>query len=99
MKDVYIARTSAVAARALGGSMVIMSPGSSLFTLNEVGTAIWAAADGRTPLSRIVEEAVCAGFDVEPAVARSDAESFVQRLAAQGLLIVSDQPIAGDGDK
>ena len=37
-----------VAARAVGGEMMIMSAkDSTLFTLNEVAMAIWEAADGR----------------------------------------------------
>jgi len=48
----YIARSSAIAARLIGGEMMIMSAvDSTFFTLNEVATLIWQAADGRTPLS------------------------------------------------
>jgi hypothetical protein len=48
---IYIARSSAIAARALAGEMMVMnSADSTFFTLNEVATAIFQAADGRTPL-------------------------------------------------
>src|SRR5438093_11740897 len=90
----YVARSSRIAARALGGEMMVMSArDSTLFTLNEVATVIWQAADGTTPLDEIVERKVCAVFDVEPAVALKDAESLVEELAARGILLVSDQPI------
>jgi len=92
MTDCYIARSSA-AARALGGSAVIMSADSSLITLNEVATAIWNAADGVTLLSEIVERAVCGQFEIDPSTARADAEDFINRLAQHGVLIVSNQPI------
>ena len=95
MSDCYIARNQAVAARALGGDMVIMAPDSSLFTLNEVGTAIWEAADGCTPLADIIQGVVCMQFDVDPETARGDAEAFVERLAKHGVLLVSDKPITG----
>ncbi len=92
----YIARSEAIAARALAGEMIVMSAkDSTLFSLNEVATVIWQAADGRTPLPEIVEQKVCTEFEVEPAQALRDAEEFVARLAEHGLLRVSEQPIAG----
>jgi Coenzyme PQQ synthesis protein D (PqqD) len=97
MSPVYIARTREVAARALGGEMMIMSArDSTLFNLNETASAIWQAADGSTPLADIVERVVCAEFDVVPEEAMKDAEDFVRDLAAHGILLVSDQPILQD---
>lgn len=90
----YIAPVTTIAARKLGDEMVIMSAvDSTLFTLNPVGAAIWQAADGCTPLAEIVENAVCAEFEVEPEAAYLDAEAFVEELANHGILRVSDQPI------
>jgi len=95
MSPVYIARTKEVAARMLGGEMMIMSAlDSTLFSLNETASAIWQAADGSTPLGEIVERVVCAEYDVAPEEALLDAESFVRELATHGILLVSDQPIA-----
>jgi hypothetical protein len=95
MSSVYIARATAVAARSLDGEMMIMSAkDSTLFTLNPVGTVIWQAADGQTPLAEIVAHRVCTEFDVEPAEALQDAESFVGDLAGRGILIVSEEPIS-----
>jgi len=95
MSEKYIARSSGVAARELGGEMVIMSAAdSNLFSLNEAATMIWLAADGRTPLSEIVEKRVCAEFDVPLKEAYRDAEAFVEELSSHGILRVSDQPIA-----
>jgi hypothetical protein len=95
MPDTYIARSTAIAARMLGGEMMVMSASdSTFFTLNEIATVIWQAADGRTPLSEIVENRVCQEFEVEPEVARRDAEQFVSELSQHGILLVSDQPIA-----
>lgn len=90
----YIARSSQTAARLLGDEMIIISAGDPrVFSLNEVATAIWEAADGRTPLDEIVADRVCAKFEVAPEVARKDAEELVQELSSQGILLVSDQPI------
>jgi hypothetical protein len=94
MSALYIARGNQIAARALGGEMMIMSArDSTLFNLNDVGTVIWEAADGQTPLEEIVERKVCAEFDVEPAEALKDAESFVRELAGHGILLLSEKPL------
>lgn len=95
MTGKYIARSSAVAARELGGEMIIMSAAdSTLFSLNEAATVIWQAADGRTPLSEIVERHVCQEFDVSPEEAYRDAAELAEALARHGILLLSDQPIA-----
>jgi hypothetical protein len=94
MNPVYIARSTAVAARSLDGEMMIMSAkDSTLFTLNPVGTVIWQSADGQTPLAEIVEQKICAQFEVDPADAARDAESFVSDLAGHGILLISGEPI------
>lgn len=95
MPETYIARSTAIAARILAGEMMVMnSQDSTFFTLNEVATAIWQAADGRTPLREIVRTAVCEQFDVSPEEAMTDAESFVKDLSSHGILLVSDHPMA-----
>ncbi len=94
---IYITRSSAIAARALGGEMMVMnSANSTFFTLNEVATAIFQAADGRTPLQEIVRNRICQQFDVDPDQAQVDAEQFVSELSGHGVLLVSNQPIASE---
>jgi hypothetical protein len=96
MAEKYIARSAAIAARMLGGEMMIMSAvDSTFFTLNEVATVIWQAADGRTPLSEIVTSKVCQEFDVDTEHARLGAERFVDELSQHGILLVSDRPFDG----
>jgi hypothetical protein len=91
----YIARSSAIAARALAGEMMVMnSVDSTFFTLNEVATAIFQAADGKTPLREIVRGRICEEFDVDPEQAQADAEQFVAELSGYGILLVSDQPLS-----
>ena len=93
MSEKYIARSSQIAARMLGGEMMVMSAvDSTFFTLNEVATAIWQAADGRTPLAEIVASTVCDEFEVDLEIARRDAEQFVDELSHHGILLVSDRP-------
>jgi len=94
MSDVYVSRASEIAARMLGGEMMIMSArDSTLFSLNETASAIWQAADGRTPLSEIVERKLCAAYEVAPEEALQHAEELVRELADRGILRISDEPI------
>jgi coenzyme PQQ synthesis protein D (PqqD) len=93
MPETYIARSSAIAARMLGDEMMVMSAvDSTFFTLNEVATVIWQAADGKKPLSEIVDTIVCEEFDIERGVAQHDAQEFVDELSRHGILLVSDHP-------
>lgn len=94
MRERYIAPSSYIAARKLGGEMVIMSAETShLFILNAVGTALWEAADGRTPLAEIVKRVVCVHFDIDFGTAQQDVEEFVEALSEHKILVVSDRPI------
>ena len=95
MTETYIARSGTIAARMLAGEMMVMnSADSTFFTLNEVATAIWQAADGRTPLSQIVRTGICEQFEVSPEQAQADAERFVSELSSHGILLVSDHPFS-----
>jgi hypothetical protein len=97
---IYIARSSTIAARALAGEMMVMnSADSTFFTLNEVATAIFQAADGRTPLREIIRDRICEQFDVDPEQAQADAEQFVAELSGHGILLVSDQPLASEAPR
>lgn len=97
MNEKYIARSSAVASCVLDGEIVIVSAlDSTLFSLSEVATIIWQAADGGTPPTEIVQRRVCAEFDITPEAAYRDAEAFVEDLAHHGILRVSNQPISDD---
>jgi hypothetical protein len=95
VNEKYITRSKAVAARVLGGEMMIMSAADSrLFSLSDVATVIWEAADGCTPLSEIIEQHICAQFDVPADVAYRDAEQLIEELATRGILSISSQPFA-----
>lgn len=92
--ETYIEQSPDIACSTLGDDTLIMSTlDSTVFMLNGVGTAIWKAADGATPLSRIVHEKVCAEFEVPEDQALADAEEFVAELAKHGILSVSVDPV------
>jgi hypothetical protein len=97
-KERYIARAANVAARMIGGEVMIMSGlDSSLFSLNATASVLWQAADGVTPLSAIVEERICTAFEVDPAEALRDAEEVAEALAGHGILRLSDSPLPDAG--
>jgi coenzyme PQQ synthesis protein D (PqqD) len=89
----FVVRGAKLAARKVGHEMVILAAeDSSLFVLNEVGTTIWDAVDGRTPIE-VIAETICVEYDVDPETARRDVEQFVEALAGAGLLSTSDEAI------
>jgi hypothetical protein len=90
----YIARTPDVAARMIGGELMIMSSRtSSLFSLNETAALLWQAADGVTPLEEIVDSQICGTFDVDASTALRDTEELAAQLAEHGILQVSTEPL------
>ena len=94
MAETYIAQSKAIAARMLGGEMMVMSAtDSTFFTLNEVATAIWLAADGRTSLTQIVKDKICQEFEIDEETASRDANQFVNDLSKHGILVVSNEPL------
>jgi hypothetical protein len=100
MSSLYLARNPRVAARSLDGEMMIMSGrDSTLFTLNKTATVLWQAADGATPLEQIVQQKICEEFEVEPGEALRDAETVARDLATQGILQLSEEPIARGDSK
>jgi hypothetical protein len=82
-----VARATRVAARKVAGEMVILSADdSSLYVLNDIGTAVWEAVDGRTPLSAIVDAVVCRDYEVDRDSALRDVQEFVAGLMSHGVL-------------
>jgi hypothetical protein len=88
--SVIVKRGDRLAARRVGAEMVILSADdSSLFVLNEVGTAIWEAADGQTTLDAIAG-GLCREFEVDQETALRDVTDFVSALAAAGIVSTSE---------
>ena len=95
MTERYPMQNPRAAWRVYDDEAVVVSPDdSTLHTLNEVGTLVWEAADGRTPLTAIVGR-VCERFDVGAPSAERDVTTFIERLREQGLVTVLDAPAAG----
>jgi hypothetical protein len=94
MSDVFFTRAGKLAARKVAGEVVILrADDSSLYVLNPVATAVWEAADGRTPLDAVVRDVICREYDVDAETALRDAAELVAALSEQGLLQTSDRPL------
>jgi hypothetical protein len=94
VSDKFIRRNRATAARKLGDeTMVLAVLDSTLFSLNEVASIVWQAADGQTPLREIVARAIVPAFEVDAETAYRDALELVEGLARQGILEVADAPL------
>jgi hypothetical protein len=57
----------------------------AIYTLNEVGSRIWALLEDLTPVTRIAET-VAAEYDVAPDEATKDVVEFLASLEAKGLI-------------
>ena len=88
---VVAVRGTKLAARRVGDELVILSAeDSSLFVLNESGTTIWEAADGRRSTEEIADT-LCAEYEIDADTARRDVDEFVRALTAVGLLCTFDE--------
>lgn len=100
MNGIVVTRGERLAARRVGGEMVILSADdSSLYVLNELGSLLWEAADGHTPLREIVETVVCPEFEIDPDTALDDALGFLKELEAFGIVALSSEPATATPDQ
>jgi hypothetical protein len=87
----FVTRADRLAAREVAGEMVILAADdSSFFVLNETGTSIWRAADGRTSLEQIAAR-LCDEFEVDFDTAIRDVDQFARALADAGVIALSAQ--------
>jgi len=57
----------------------------SIYTLNEVGSTIWALLDGQTSIDKIAA-VICDRYEVTPEQARQDVVELIDSLQAAGLI-------------
>ena len=89
--DRFYRRGKDLVTRCIAGETIIVPVRSSvgdldsIFTLNEVSTAIWELIDGETSVSRMIET-VCSSYDVTPEDAERDTLHFLNSLERAGLI-------------
>jgi hypothetical protein len=75
-----------VVSREVGGELVLLDLDTQhYFRLNEVGARTWQLLTGERTLAATAA-ILAAEFEVEPAIARRDAERLIGELRAAGLL-------------
>ena len=84
-------RSERFVSRSIGGETFVVPVRAgvadleSIFTMNEIGTAIWTRIDGRNSVDELAR-GLAAEFDVAEAEAAADVAAFVEMLAAKGLV-------------
>jgi hypothetical protein len=68
-----------------GQALLLDSEEGELIRLNEVGSEIWQAIDGRQTIADITQH-IAAGFDVSERRAQKDVQRFVRLLLRQELV-------------
>ncbi len=86
----HIRRGVTVTREIAGETLIVPVSGNvadleSIYTLNEVGGAVWRLLDGRRSDEEIVD-AICAEFDVERDRAQSDVAALLASLREAGLI-------------
>jgi hypothetical protein len=81
-----VPKRTRVASRVIDGQAVVIQPAlAEVSMLNEVGSAVWEAIDGRTAEDEIARR-IADAFEVESATAAEDVGGFLDELAAAGLV-------------
>ncbi len=72
--------------RQVGNEAIILTEeGEELHTLDETGTFVWKAIDGKKSLSQILD-LICAEYEVAHDRARVDLFVFVEALKGKGII-------------
>lgn len=81
------------ASRLVAGEAVILAPASTTFhLLNASGSELWSLLERPRCVGELVGY-LCREFDVDQPAAAADVRGFVEQLAAEGLVLVSEQPL------
>ena len=95
MHDRYPVQNPRAAWRVYDGEAVIVSPDdSTMHALNAVGTAVWKAADGATPLATVIAR-LAQESETPAELVERDVTAFVVQLASRGLLSLNEAPRPG----
>jgi Coenzyme PQQ synthesis protein D (PqqD) len=79
-------RHAAAPSRVIDGSaVVIQTRKAEVSTLDEVGTLLWSAIDGKRSEQELAA-LVCASFEVDREQAQADVRGFLDELAGAGLV-------------
>ncbi len=72
-------------------AVILDAEGSTLITLNPVGTLVWHELDQPCDAALLVERVQTRFPDVAPQQVQEDVEGFVDSLLAEGLLVAEPE--------
>ena len=77
-----------VASRVIDGQALLLDPGrDELQRLNEVGSFLWGLIKEKRHDVEALRLALIQAFEVEPSVANTDLQDFLNELEARGLIV------------
>ncbi len=80
-------RSGRALAEELNGELVLVHVDTGMYyTLNEVGSRVWALCDGSQTIAQVIAR-LCEEFDAPPAEIEADVLELAGRLATEKLLI------------
>jgi hypothetical protein len=87
--DTVPQRSGRAVAQELDGDLVLVQVDTGMYyTLNEVGSRVWALCDGSHTVAQVVSQ-VCDEFDAPPADVEADVVELVDQLTSEKLLIAA----------
>ena len=86
--SVYGRRDRVMVQQVEGSSVLLDIDSGEYFTLNEVGSRVWALCDGSRSVA-LIAEALSAEYEVDATTALRDADELLQSLAGAGLVVES----------
>jgi len=96
MLNKYVIPDKNICSRMIDGEIALLNlKDNSLYFLNSTGTVIWNLANGKTKISKIVDNIVKA-FDIDYQNAQKDTFDFIRRLSKEKMLNVYDKPKASN---
>lgn len=93
----FVRNEDDVVYRSLGDEAVLLHfKSGNYYTLNDVGILIWDVADGKCKVQDIIE-LIFQTFDVERDDVEHDVTIFLEELAAENLIVLSDTLSVSNG--
>ncbi len=88
--DQVVCKDRKTASRILAGEAIVLTPANSkIYNLNETGSRIWAWLDDRPTVGELAAR-MQSEFKVDEEQARADTITFLEELAARGMITLSE---------
>ena len=90
-----VSRDKRTASRMIAGEVIVLTPmDSKIHNLNETGSRIWELLADEPTVGELVAQ-IHREFKVSEEQARADVITFIEELAAKGMVTLSQRPSEG----